>query len=241
MKDIHSHILMGIDDGASDLNSSIEILKQRQMLGITDIMLTPHYIKNSKYSVNNKQKLEIFEDLKNKLKENNININLYLGNEIYIDEDIISLIKNEEVRTLNNTRYVLIELPFINKLPNLKEIIFELIRNNYIPIIAHPERYKYVQDKEIDLQELIDMGVLFQGNYLSLFNKYGSSAKKTLKKLLKNNMIHFLASDIHKLDDDKNIKKLNKKILKIVKDEKIIFDLLDGNFTKVINNKEISI
>ena len=241
MKDLHSHILMNIDDGSKDLKSSLAILKKAQEENVTDIILTPHYIKNSNYAANNRKKLELLEILKEEARKNEININLYLGNEVYIDNGILSLIEQGEIATLNQSRYILIELPFMNKLQNLKEIIFELIRHNYIPIIAHPERYQYVQDNPLELQEYLYMGVLFQGNCKSLLGSYGKTAKKTLKILLKNNMIHFLASDIHKKEDNYNLEKVNKKLLKIVKDKQTVLNLLDRNFDKVIHDEEISI
>lgn len=169
---------MGIDDGSKTIASSLEILKKAQTENITDIMLTPHYIKNSNYAASNKQKMELLEILKKEAKEHQIYINLYLGNEVYIDEDILTLIQKGEIATLNQSKYVLIELPFMNKIQNLKEIIFELIRNDYIPIIAHPERYQYIQKSPLELQEYLDMGVLLQGNYQSLLGVYGKEAKK---------------------------------------------------------------
>lgn len=241
MKDLHSHILMGIDDGSKDLQTSIEILKNAAKNNITDILLTPHYIKNSKYMANNEQKQKLLNELKQEMLSNGININLYLGNEVYINDDILYLIKSKQISTLNNSKYILIELPFMNQISNLKEIIFELIVNNYIPIIAHPERYQFVQENPIIIKELIDMGVLFQGNYKSLYGNYGKKAKKTLKILLKNNLIHFLASDIHCSNKDYEISKLKRKIKKIVKDEKKVYNLLENNFTKVINNEDIII
>ena len=206
MKDLHCHILMNIDDGSKNIEESLELLKQAAKEGISDILLTPHYIKNSNYNANNKLKLELLNILKEHAKLNNININLYLGNEVYIDDDIISLLVNKEISTLNNSRYILLELPFMNEILNLKDIIFKIINNGYIPIIAHPERYHFVKNDPLVLKEYLDMGVLFQGNYKSLFGLYGSKAKKTLKILLKNNMIHFLASDIHRASDNYNLK-----------------------------------
>lgn len=232
---------MGIDDGSKTIASSLEILKKAQTENITDIMLTPHYIKNSNYAASNKQKMELLEILKKEAKEHQIYINLYLGNEVYIDEDILTLIQKGEIATLNQSKYVLIELPFMNKIQNLKEIIFELIRNDYIPIIAHPERYQYIQKSPLELQEYLDMGVLLQGNYQSLLGVYGKEAKKTLKVLLKNNMIHFLASDIHRTKENYNLRKATKKLSKIIKNEETILNLLSRNFDKVIHNEEISI
>ena len=103
MKDLHSHILYGIDDGSKTLDESIAILRQAYNNGVTDIVLTPHYIKNSKYNATNQEKRKILRELKKELVNNNININLYLGNEVYITDESISLRK--EISTINNSRY----------------------------------------------------------------------------------------------------------------------------------------
>lgn len=239
MKDLHSHILMGIDDGSKDINESIKILRQAQEKNITDIMLTPHYINNSIYNADNQKKKSLLLKLKEELKKENININLYLGNEVYIDEDIVNLIKEKKISTLNDTRYVLIELPMREELKNDKEIIFNLITNNYIPVIAHPERYTYIQDDPNKIDKYIELGALFQGNYLSLYGNYGKSAQKTLKKLIKTNKITFLGSDIHKSSTDYKTEKLEKKLLKITKNKEIVENLMNNNFEYLINNKEI--
>ena len=241
MKDLHSHILMGIDDGSKEQKESLEILKKAEKEGITDIMLTPHYIKNTNWSENNLGKQNKLAELKEEIIKNNIKINLYLGNEVYIDEELLKLIKEGEIATLNGTRYILIELPLMNELQNTKEILFNLVTNNYIPIIAHPERYHYIQTNPEKIEEYLEMGALLQGNYQSLLGKYGQKAKTTLKILLKNNKIQFLASDIHRKTDEYYLKKTNKKLEKLIKNKKTVEDLLDGNFEKVINNEIISI
>lgn len=235
MKDIHSHILPGIDDGSRSIEESINLLDRLYNNGVTDIILTPHYIENSKYNCNNQNKMKLLQELKSQYTK----INLYLGNEVYITENILDLLKNDEIMTLNHSRYLLIELPMHSEIKNLDSIIFELMRNNIIPIIAHPERYLYVQKNIHYFDEFIEMGVLLQGNYESLFNKYGSKSKKTLQKLLKNDAITFLGSDIHRINHTSNIESLNKKLMKIVKDKEKIANLIDKNIEKVINNEDI--
>lgn len=239
MKDLHSHILMGIDDGSKNIETSIKILKKAEKDNITDIMLTPHYIKESIYNANNKEKKNILTKLQNELKKEKININLYLGNEVYADNNILKLIDDNEIMTLNNSRYILIEFPLRDRMQNDKDIIFKLITHNYIPIIAHPERYSYIQDNPSKIEEYLELGALLQGNYQSLFNKYGKQAKKTLKILIKNKQISFLGSDIHKEKDEYNIKKLEKKLLKLTKNQQEVDNLMYKNFDKVIKNEEI--
>ena len=92
MKDLHSHILMGIDDGSKDIETSIAILKKAQKENVTDIMLTPHYIKGSIYNADNNKKKSILKQLQQEIKKENIDIKLYLGNEIYADDDILDLL-----------------------------------------------------------------------------------------------------------------------------------------------------
>lgn len=235
MKDIHSHILYGIDDGSRSIEESIKLLDKLYQNGVTDIILTPHYIENSKYNCNNKEKLKLLKNLQQSYSK----MNLYLGNEVYITENILDLIKKDEIMTLNHSRYLLIELPMNSEIKNLDSIIFELVRNNIIPIIAHPERYSYVQNNIHYFDEFQNMGILLQGNYESLFNKYGTKARKTLKKLLKEDMVSFLGSDIHRIDHINNIELLERKLSKIIKDSKKRKDLLENNMEKVIQNEDI--
>jgi len=162
-----------------------------------------------------------------------------MNNEVMIDKDISKLISNDEISTINNTKYVLVELPMHFENPNSEKMIFDLIRHGYIPVLAHPERYDYVQDDLSKLNVFIDMGCILQGNYLSLFGKYGEDSKKTLKKLLKEKKIHILASDIHRPSTDYRIKKLKKKLKWFLKDKKYTSDLLENNFMKIINDEII--
>ena len=234
MVDIHSHIMYGIDDGSKDIETSLEILKDAYNNGVTDIFLTPHYVEDSKFDCNNEDKEKILNTLKKKLKEESININLYIGNEIYINENIIDHINNKEIASLDNSKYLLIELPMGRMYNNTKQIIFNLIIEGYIIILAHPERYRYLQDDDKKLEELLDMGVLLQGNYRSLFGYYGKDAKKTLSKFIKRHQISFLGSDIHR-NDGYNLKKLEKKVLKLSKDIEYTEDIINNNALRILD------
>ena len=123
---------------------------------------------------------------------------------------------------------------------NTKDIIYELVVAGYVPVLAHPERYRIFQRHPDHIEEYLRMGVLLQGNYKSLFGKYGSQAKKTLIYFLKKHQITFLGSDCHHEKDFK-IKKLKKKLKSIVKSDNMIEDLLENNFNKVISNENFGI
>ena len=158
----------------------------------------------------------------------------------YNIDNFIKLLKKKEITTLNNSKYILLEFPLGNMLYNTKDIIYELVVAGYVPVLAHPERYRIFQRHPDHIEEYLRMGVLLQGNYKSLFGKYGSQAKKTLIYFLKKHQITFLGSDCHHEKDFK-IKKLKKKLKSIVKSDNMIEDLLENNFNKVISNENFGI
>ena len=239
-KDIHCHLLPGIDDGSNSIEESIEILRRAEKEGVSEIVLTPHYIENTRYNCNNKNKKESFEILKKAIKQAGINIKLYLGNENYMSNNFIELLNNNEIMTINNSRYLLFEFPLSQPYKNSKDYLYELVTKGYVPILAHPERYRDFQKNPDLVEEYTRMGILLQGNYKSLLGKYGRASKRTLKVLLKKDLITFLGSDIHHIEDYE-LEKAIKKIKRIVKDENRVVDILSNNFDKVITNKLINI
>lgn len=235
MKDIHSHILYEIDDGAESINESINIIKKAINNGYTDIILTPHYRKIQGFVSNNKIKKDIFNNLKKEIKKQNLKINIYLGNEITVDEDLYYYLETEQIASLNNSRYLLLELPFTGRLDYLDNLFDDLIDDGYIIIIPHPERY--MDYKEKDYIEWNKKGILFQGNIESLFDTYGIVAKNKLEKLLKHHLISFMGSDVHKEYHNVYHRNIKDKLMEILNDEKMVLELIDNNINKVINNE----
>lgn len=238
LKDLHCHLLPGIDDGSNSIEESIETLKRAEKEGVTEIVLTPHYIENTRYNCNNKNKKKLFKKLENAKEKAGINIKLYLGNENYMSENLIELLEKEEIMTINNSRYLLFEFPLSQTYKNAKGFLYELVTAGYVPILAHPERYRDFQKNPDLAEEYTRMGILLQGNYKSLLGTYGKYAKKTLKIFLKKDLITFMASDMHHTDDYQ-IDKALKKVKRIIKDENRVEDIFKNNFDKVVTNKEI--
>lgn len=239
MIDIHNHILYNVDDGAGDIDESVEIIKRLKKMGYDKLLLTPHYISNTKYNVRNSEKEEKLNLIKKKCYEEKIDIDLFLGNEVYIDEDDdINTLDN--IKTLNGSRYILIELPLTSKNIFVDVYINRLRDRELIPVIAHPERYiLYYKDFQF-FNELIRKGCLLQGNIGSLYGIYGRRAKKMLRYLLKKDMITFLGTDVHKRTDKllkKNFGSIFKKVNKITKSREKTSMLLHKNADKVVNNE----
>ena len=240
MKDLHSHIIYGIDDGSKSIEESIDLLKCAVNQGMTDIICTPHYMEETEYICNNKEKLDRLNIIKEKIKEENININLYLGNEVYYTNRFLELLNNNEISTLNNSKYLLFEFPLNNQVTHTREVLFELISKGYVPVLAHPERYSFLKKHPDEVLKYIELGVLLQGNYKSFYGGYGRAAKKVFRKYLKNGWYTFIGSDIHHGKDYK-LKNLERDFIKFTKNEEYINDLMYNNFDKVINNEDFSI
>lgn len=226
--------------GSRSIKETFEMLKEAEKAGFTDIISTSHYLEDH-YELNKINRQAWITALNEGLKKENININLYTGAEIFVSENMCDNIRNNVIGTLNNSRYVLFELPMNTKTVYLNELIFDLISMDLVPIIAHPERYSYVQKDPNILIDYIETGVLFQSNYASIIGYYGNETKKTVKKLLENNMIHFLGSDNHRQNTIyANMNNILEELKKVISDKEIEL-LSEINPRKILNNEEIVI
>lgn len=196
MIDIHSHILPGVDDGAKNIEKAIEMAKIAEKNGINVIIATPHYIEGENFNISKYNK-EILGDLNKKLESEGLRVKILLGNEVFITPDIINLIKEEKVTTLNRSRYLLMELPMLDIPIYTEDIIYELRLKGIVPIIAHPERNKKIIEDPNILYEFIKLGALAQLNLPSILGYYGDEVKKTAEVLLKHDMVHLIGTDAH--------------------------------------------
>lgn len=238
MIDIHSHILYGIDDGARTIEESIEIIRKMGELGYKKIIATPHYIENTEYVADNKKKKEILEEIKDRLDKENISVEVYLGNEIFIDDDLLKRMVSKEIYTLNNTNYILLELPRLERCDYALDLIYELTRRGVKVVLAHPERYVAFQKDFKLIEKYLELGVLLQGNIDSLLGKYGPHAKKLFIKLLKKRMYFALASDIHHENSTffDTFEGLKKKVIRYT-DTDYVNDLLINHPQMVLDNE----
>lgn len=197
MIDIHTHILPSIDDGSRDAAETFDMINEAYDAGFTDIITTSHYI-TEQYEVNKNERNLLLNAIQNKVDVENINLILHNGAEAYIMPNLSEYYNAGVIPTLANSRYVLFEFPMHSKVLYGNDVIEDLIKNDYIPIIAHPERYTFVQ-KDISIAfEWIEKGALLQSNYGSIVEQYGKAAKKTFIKLLQENAITFLGTDSHR-------------------------------------------
>lgn len=238
MIDIHSHILNNVDDGSDSLENTLNILRKAEEAGFSDIILTPHYIEN--YYENTKDLIsEKINELKQSLYREEIIVNLHQGNEIMLTDNTPKILQECDISSLANSRYILFELPFSNKMLNFENIIFELKEIGAIPVLAHPERYIYIQENPDELLKMMNLGILVQSNYGSFMGLYGKKAKVTAEILLKNKLIHFLSSDTHKQGTIyENIDKIIKNLIHISGDNKYIRKITTINAQDILNDFE---
>ena len=194
--DLHTHILSGIDDGAKDTGTSLEMLNIAGGDGTGHIILTPHYIYGL---VNNTAGIvrEKCLELDSMAAEEGIDVNIYPGSEVFISPEIPELAKEGVICTLNDSMYILVELPVMSIPEYAPEVLYQLKLNGYIPIIAHPERYEEVSKNPSILYDYIQRGILCQVNSTSLMGLYGRKVRETALALLRHNMAHFVSSDAH--------------------------------------------
>ncbi|MBE6051525.1 MAG: capsular biosynthesis protein [Clostridium sp.] len=197
MIDIHSHILSGIDDGSQSKEMTLEMLRQAAKDGTEKIVATPHFCRGYGESTYEEVK-ELVKDIRNLAKEEEINIDIYHGQEVYYSESMLNDYNEGIIGTINDSKYMLFEFPMtVEPDEDAFNIIYELQLKGLVLILAHPERYKFVINNPEKINRFIDEGVLFQLNSGSLEGKFGDKVKKTANILVENGIYNFIGSDAH--------------------------------------------
>ncbi|MFR9546636.1 MAG: CpsB/CapC family capsule biosynthesis tyrosine phosphatase [Rikenellaceae bacterium] len=189
--DYHSHILPGVDDGVHSIEESLVILDYYENLGVKKVILTPHIMEDMPQDISDLRLR--FETLKS---EYNGTVELSLAAEYMLDYSFFSILDSGDMLTLWDN-YLLVEMSYAQPVLNIFEYVELIIAKGYYVVLAHPERYLYLNPDEY--KQLRDIGVKFQLNFISLLGAYGSKVKKRAYKLLNSSMYDIMGSDIHKL------------------------------------------
>lgn len=192
MIDIHSHILPFVDDGSDLLDKSLQMLKECDEIGVTDVILTPHC--RGEYNLKVEELKNAYNEFCVQVKNANIKANVYLGQEIFVQKDLKNKLKNGELLTLNQSKFVLVEMDYSNE-TDATEVVYELVKAGYSPIVAHVERFPYITDE--DVKEIKALGGYVQVNASAIFCRDFRIDRKRIKSLFKQGLVDFVASDIH--------------------------------------------
>jgi protein-tyrosine phosphatase len=194
--DLHSHLLPGLDDGVKSIEETVYILKVMKTLGYEKVITTPH-VMSDHYPNTEKDILIRLSEVNAAVKKYQIGIQLEAAAEYYLDEHLNNrLSKGEKLLTFHQN-YLLFETAFINKPAFLEEAVFNMNTCGYQPVLAHPERYIYLQSNLSLIEQLKNMNVLFQVNLLSLFGYYSPEVKKNARNLIKLNAVDLIGTDCH--------------------------------------------
>lgn len=196
--DIHTHILPGLDDGARNWDTCLEMIKRSADSGVCKIIATPHYYP-WKEKVSPKEIKELCREAEEKFnKKHRITMDIYPGNEIYYSVDAIQNLREGKILTLAGSRYVLVEFEPKTSYHVFCRGIKEFRDAGYIPIVAHMERYECLRQAS-KMQELKEMGALFQMNLEAIQGGFFESDSRRSKRCLLKEQIDFLSSDMHDL------------------------------------------
>lgn len=239
MIDIHCHVLHGIDDGAADIGQAVELCSIAESQGITDIIVTPHFAEYDSVDEFVSLRDRKIDELIYALNEEEIELNIKAGCELYLDEMIFSAPDIDAV-TLNGSRYMLCEFSLKSfDLDDALGWIDELLRRSYIPIIAHPERYATFLRMPEFINEFASRGVLFQINADSLTGGNGKSCFRLACDMLLNNLVDFIGSDAHSPRYRPNDLLTKSKYFPDFLENETLEKLLDENPALVLGDKKI--
>ncbi|MCZ8021942.1 MAG: capsular biosynthesis protein [Cyclobacteriaceae bacterium] len=195
LTDIHSHLLPGLDDGVRTTTESIELIKCFQDLGYTRLITSPHV--HELYRNTAKNITQQHQKLTDALVQAGITLEVIATAEYNLDDWFISQFNTNETLLPFGGNYLLIETNFFAEPLILNEIIFKIKSRKYNPVLAHPERYLYLQKNMARIEDLQQRGILFQLNSVSLAGAYGPAAERTARELIDRGMVHILGSDCH--------------------------------------------
>ena len=193
--DLHSHLIPGIDDGSQSMQESLNLLRGMEALGYEKAITTPHIMFDAYKNTPNIIK-DGLASLREAAKSEGIKVEIEAAAEYYLDEGFYDHLHSSDIMSIKE-KYLLFETSYVSKPLQFEEMIFEIGAAGYIPLMAHPERCRYIKDPLQEYTRLKDLGVMFQVNLNSFGGHYGKSAKSLADFLSKEGMIDFLGSDVH--------------------------------------------
>jgi len=194
--DLHNHILPGVDDGAATIADARAIARMAYADGIQAIVATPHRHPGA-YTAPRDEAARLLDEVRAGVREDGLALDLYLGGEAYIAPDLVGQVQSGLALTINGGRYLLVEWPLRDFPRFSEEIVFELQVRGIVPIIAHAERYRFVQQDLSRLAGFVERGALVQITAGSLFSTINRGYRKTAEVLLTHGLVHVIASDSH--------------------------------------------
>lgn len=192
--DWHCHILPGVDDGVQTMEEALQILAEYERLGVKEVWLTPHIMEDIPNTTQHLR--ERFKELQATYQGNVV---LNLASENMLDKLFEERLEKNDLLPLGKDgKHLLVETSYFNPPMGLNNILLRIKAKGYYPILAHPERYIYMNEK--NYQMLKSLGVKFQLNLSALMGRYGKDVQKKASRLQKTGMYEFIGTDLHRLE-----------------------------------------
>ncbi len=197
--DFHSHILPGLDDGATDMNNALELASAMKSWGFERVTCTPHI--TNKYRNTPDGMLPVFEKMQEALDSKGMDLDIKLSAEYrLVPETWPDVLEKNWIMPIED-KYILMELPIFDPsdIKDLKplEEFRKIVSLGLVPLLPHPERYAYLSRKE--LMEFLEAGVKIQCNYGSFAGLYGEDVRQKAQALLDEGLVSFYGSDMHNM------------------------------------------
>jgi protein-tyrosine phosphatase len=200
--DLHCHILPGIDDGAPDIETSLEMARMAESDGIEVIACTPHMMPGV-YDNRGPAVRRAISALQQRLDEEGISIRLTTGADVHLQSDLAGKLKDGELLSLGDTRYFLFEPPHHVAPPRLEDAIFDVMSAGYMPILTHPERLTWIESHYDVMKRIVRAGGWMQITCGSLTGRFGKRPKYWAERMVDEGLVHILATDAHNLRNRK--------------------------------------
>ena len=198
MIDIHTHILPGLDDGAPDMETALEMAAIAAESGVQILVATPHSaMDGQQVNLWGPRLTQALLDFRQAVEQAGIPLVICPGMEIFGTPEVPDLLYRQQLMPLNGTRYPLVEFPFANYAGQATDILGQLRARRMTPVVAHPERYLYVQKDPTLLNIWVEMGCLLQVNRGSLMGRFGRAEEQLALELVERKFAFVVASDAH--------------------------------------------
>lgn len=198
MMDLHCHILPGVDDGSATEAESCMMARLAADSGVTAIAATPHCNVPGQFrNYSSRELRQRFSRLEELLRQNHIPLKLYTGMEVYVTAEVPQLIRQNRLLTLGGSRYLLVEFGFDEPRRFAQQMLSAIQKEGLTPVVAHPERYRFVQAERECLLDWVDQGYVIQINKGSLFGMFGRGAARISNWCLGEGCVHLIGSDAH--------------------------------------------
>lgn len=194
--DIHNHILPGVDDGSGCMSETMQMLQEEYQQGVRHIVFTPHY-RRGMFAIPREEIQTVYERVCEAAREQFVDMEFYLGCEYYVHKEDTGIVLNDISYQMPGARSVLLEFSYEKSFQSICEIIRKTVQSGMIPILAHIERYECLCGNLNNVASLRNDGAKIQINADSLLGKHGFGMKRFCMKVLKEDIVDFIASDAH--------------------------------------------